>query len=54
VTYALAVVIYVLLGLYRWRIDRRSIDPEGLVGVAAWTLILGTLANLFLAIMFYR
>jgi hypothetical protein len=47
-------LVYVAVGLYRWHRERHDIDRQGLLGLVAWTLILGSLANLVLWIGFNR
>ena len=42
------------MGFYRWRLDRQSFEPEGFLSVIPMTLILGTLVNFVLWVVFYR
>jgi hypothetical protein len=50
----IAVAVYVAVGFYRWHLDRQSFEPEGLRSVISWTLILGTMVNFIVWVVFSR
>jgi len=54
VAYVSAVAVYIAMGVYRWRLDRQSINPQGLLSVAGSTLILGSCVNLIIWIAFFH